>query len=1067
MGKTRVHSMPCSVWALVPLLLATACSEEIDITPLRPPRGTFGEEVVAMLRKDLAREARSGPERAQAVDGQQAALVEAIDGLAPEPFHDPLQAMLVKFVDDGLYRDGVMPGVSRAFADALDLFASDPNLLKAWSWESHRVGQLPRRTRLLATLIGFADLRALTTALADFGLAHDGLDEKGAPAAGEPRELAAAIEALSRTLQTVDPGDPRDRTLADVVDLLMTYDERLTVDATPLWLVRRDRRGAFQVAPGSLGSTFRDGDGDDLADLDPLGRPRLADGTPFTAPAHIDTFADTHDGEGRALLPGGDGTEPAYDYLDVHGSVARVLLGDARPLLEKDILFDLPGFLPAIVSGGRRTERSQDGETFSVFDFSAESALLDVLWAFFQILDFEDAPALLEILARLMDEHPQAAAGTIEAIDQILDRADAHTEAQTSPGSTFLDDLLLFLGDVLEQPGLLAAILDDVQNLDVAAVAETQARLLSFADPFVTEATADRCRNNAASCERAFTQPVDPGAADFEHNPGGGPARRGNRSLFARALHLVADTYGASFSLELRVGPFDIPLDALLHIEDLATFYFEVIGGRGREEGADVGCISDFVAETTSFVLDIDLEGCMTPEQANRFMNTELPSLLPPPFDNEGYEIRMHHGDALFAGEIAGLPAGLKSLAATLSRNNATYLLPELFTLLHRHWTSPDAEYLQADGFTPDPSFHTNLRSYEPLLIDVFTQTDSLRLIQEAGVVLADMRLADGRRAVDVVERAVRHLMLPDPTVVRRDGTSASTRGDGASIDPMSRFYLLRDALDGLDVALDAQPGVRDAWDRVTDELIDLFIDTALDPPSGRYVFRNPNAPVVTAHLVEMLRENVAARAADGTLHEALGDTWPTDMEDFLGGRGLAATHDLLAAIAADGTLKRLLHDATLDLTAPANLDDLTLRVLELLLDMYEYDPRPDDPEQDARGYTAAAAAWGRAISYADGGARLVFNLLRFLRRAAAADGTEDRMGTFLRNAVEPNDEAHTYHLFVLGRAIKRDQRVDPLAAGPLDVDDYDQMLRSVTTWLRNEQVGAEQLYDLIQKNRP
>ena len=103
-------------------------------------------------------------------------------------------------------------------------------------------------------------------------------------------------------------------------------------------------------------------------------------------------------------------------------------------------------------------------------------------------------------------------------------------------------------------------------------------------------------------------------------------------------------------------------------------------------------------------------------------------------------------------------------------------------------------------------------------------------------------------------------------------------------------------------------------------------------------------------------------------------------------------------------------------------------------------------------------------------GPPLLTDVMRAVRDTAEVDG-DDVVPTILRGAFTrqtqitalDGDPAGGYPMSELGRSIKYYNRPDPLSEAPLSSEDYELICTDVSTWLLDDQTGAEQVFDLIE----
>jgi hypothetical protein len=548
----------------------------------------------------------------------------------------------------GLYDDGTIPQSTESMGRVMEAFEAATNAQAAWGHFDARAGYRPITLALGAArpTIAYPYLRDFTNATLSL-LSPD----------SEPYALNPQLDAAGNRIAVPGPAYPqlsRMTTVAYAELVNATPDVplvplTLTTDATtgatvlsrprsdlellqtvfyaqdaafgagaPQYIVQRDRRGyaAVPLVEGQVPPPFVDQDGDGLPDLDASGRFVTTTGAPAPSPFFAMGAPDAaaRDAFSRALnAPGGT---PLYAYIDTTHTYAASLMHDFEPLLDPSPADDhetLMNLLAGayVLSGTRdgsakSTRTYADGETvfYDAFD-TASSPLIDLVYAFGQILADPTADSTLSLASALVSQQPNAVARMVGDGLYSKGLADQDHAAHIPSTSTLWDDLIDVGVQIDAEPGLLADILralgDDASlglSTCFSGYAQNRDRI-----------SYDRSRLNGPAFDfdtgdtSAPTTAVDRAQADSG----------ANRSEMQRFLQVIRDTDGVTAcnkqgavvhaqgvtllgSVDLPSGPADglaasLVLDVaygskstfgeceVFKIDDLAAFYLDSIVG--------------------------------------------------------------------------------------------------------------------------------------------------------------------------------------------------------------------------------------------------------------------------------------------------------------------------------------------------------------------------------------------------------------------------------------------------------------------------------------------------------
>ena len=1065
--------------------ISAGCAPELDVRHGEAAgytRESLGAEIYRIIKKDLARTAERPQVKTKALERHRTALVAGFDHTIPPAERSNVAELLQDIAPLARSHDR-LPMLTRSLAASLRDLAHQPTLLREWARSARHGAVAQPATGTLGWLMGWDSNRALLERFIEFAIDHDGFDSTGAPSPDKSDRLHRALTLLARHMATVEPYDvdPVHQTLRYALDILLDEvsgagpaGDHLESDPQPAPLVlRRDHRGLpmpRRLNDGSLVAPFVDLDGDDLADAAPDGHVNgsgeLIELPPFGSGPGYDSL-------GRALAADGG---PAYRFAPVRRTLLRAVLEGARDLgstcaitgrghacglLDGDLLFQLVEAAPTLL-GRRVTETDPtDGHTYQGFD-RADSPVLDLAHAVLTVLDMPGAPDrvlladLLSVLARLSSRDPAGAAAMLAAFNDAFEIADTpfYDDVSLAAGNTFLDDMLVILAELVATPGLLGDVVVALSITSGADLTQALIRLLHHRRARFTIPEADACAADSQGIEplptcQVFDEPVDRAAPDIT----------ANQSVMQRVVHLFADTSEVRFQASFDIMGVDL-VD--LQIPNLAEFYLDTVAAFERDKPPDArdptarGCLNvdPPLVEVMRGALELEsLEMCPTFRQVNRLMNSPAWALLPiaEARCGDGYNLREHHGDTLLAAEVSGLTDALRPVVRAFGKHGKTALLARILATVHRHYPTDRAHLLRADD-TPADVEGSGISRWEALILDVLRHARFFHDLVRASLAFAqldDQQPSNSVSATETVEAVARFLVTPRDGLRHRDGGDTSTRGDGSVVTPLSPFYLLKDAINRAERAVDSVEAGRKAWRIASDLLADHVIGTRRDADLEASFIRVEMPPLL-ARLLEVVESRTRALADEGKLSERLRHTYPRDLADLLREPELAAVLDLLAPMADDAVLRDLVRRALLHLTADENLDDLVAALATVLQDLY-----------DAEGYIAAVRAYGRLVDPALAGHRLIFHALRTTRETLALDGDTDRFGTLLRNGLQLDPATGTYYIFSIGRVVKAIHRVNPLDTGPLTEADYKQILEAAADYLLDDERGVEQLYDI------
>ena len=808
------------IYCLASVLALTACDADLDTTRSTTPRGTIGEVIYAETCQRVAYtsqvdEHNAGTRDLVDVSGQSFAdvclnngdppdnppaqipalvsvrslIVAAVNVILPEALLTPLENFLEALV--ALYDDDTMSDVMKKTATLLNSMASDPGFASAVARTQSRAGyRAPALSGGIApSVMRYPQLDAMLGTTLD--LIHDpGTD--GSPAGIANTEFHALLDATSMELQgaaAVASPSAADRTLALAVQLLLTptLDNG---DGTARPAVLRDWRGMAQLDAGVV-APFVDKDGDGLPDIDANGNfvdkngKKLDIARPF-APLAGDTAK--RDAQGRLTDAKGNFI---YGYVDLDPSMLAAVLRETPPLLDpaKDTVFGLAWGAGALLGARVPQTRSYTVGGKSVaykyngYD-TTDSALLDMFYAFVQILGDMNAEDVLTIGKTLLTTYESPTARVIAAMFDANDRGKAHAEATIPATSDIFDELVPIVVRALRVPGLMADLMDAMTDPHVKGLAAMFAAQMTNNTQFILD-------QNSQAAGGAWTSPVDRTQPDSDYN----------RSIMQRMAHLIHDANnvkmcnkpGATLGLCGLTVPF-VSFDAcnLFEIDDLALFYVLSMADPSvttsssakssryattyskvsfREQltsgvvqslmpdsgftdsilGSSCGTnISGFGRFPTSAALNrvlfIDqshqsdfINGTMDPTRCSdgdRFIDAHNNTIFgwekpipsnPSGFANDSFYDAVRPVVTAFAKHDECL--SYNDAGVCVKAQNAAKIFVDMMSLLHEHWASMQStvggkQYQSTSPHAPRYSTGDGVVTYEPLIAEILGQAD-------------------------------------------------------------------------------------------------------------------------------------------------------------------------------------------------------------------------------------------------------------------------------------------------------------------------------------------------------
>ncbi|TNF25658.1 MAG: hypothetical protein EP329_22645 [Deltaproteobacteria bacterium] len=996
--------------ALALLVAPTACDEPLNTERTRT-YADFGTEAYGILHDEYlwSSTPEVGAVRAGVIASRRDDLVTALNALIEGPVENGMLPVLERLVP--LYDNrpdgsaGPFPQMTRDVADILDVLLSDERTVEAVAALDNAFGANPDAVeRLLGTLARHPI--ALLDRVTDMTLAL------------EP-ELTELFRYLHRELPTLEDGHLRTTTEKGILQRLLEVKVENATEVTgpPVFSARIDGRGApvVNASGGAPPSPFVDGDGDGQVDVDEAGRPIDDLGVVVNMPTFSGrtTANEQRDQLGRALVDGSF----VYDYFELRSTALAFLLRDGRTLLAQGVHFDLFTAFEALL-GGRVSRDDADGQYTG---FYVEAApLLDLLHVVNELRRYPRLVQLTRALERGVVEREQLFRSLV--LDIAKARAIFEPAPSLTPGNTLFEDLHPTLASMARH-GLLRALVAAAKTPENQGMFESLAKQMSFTQ-LSLPSDMDLLETPAQVSNLNFF-----GATPWDRED----LSDADRSWLQKSSYLMWDTQGTGAYLKLfdRVTAYDVVIT-----DDMANMYVDAIADATV---IDLGneLLNDLAVMLVSEFDDLT----PTAEQLNLYMNHDQ-STTGNPVCRRGHQVRQHYGPALLALQASGSLRALRPWVKEIVAAGRTSDFVSLFATLAVHY-SPRT--FTEDGFT---SVGTGFRKLEPYLVKLFEETQfPTHFIQFSAWADQASFVLDGQtlNVADELDSFLKWMLDTDAHVALRDGSTSIASKHGGTIANPSRMQLLVDAFDRVDAALDASPTARAAWDRV--DLLGLFLDLDVD---GQ--LENKHALDITVALVPTIADQLTESIARPDWQEGI-ESFDEDMADLMGSRGFAAATDAMGRIRDTPEFHALVDELLAAMfaeeppSADTDLFGANLQMLSLLSQVRV----PMDATTQLLRFVGGLL---------DPDKRYVFNALETLQKIRVQD--PDNVMTALAQNLFREQTLGVFPYKTLKQAIKEAQRPAPGAGTLYSAGDFREVLTDLRDWLRDEQRGAERLYEII-----
>lgn len=1038
----------------------------------RVARGEDPGELSGLKYRDACRNGSELPSdsgvRLQALAAQRTRFVSAVDDSLIEPIPSDINKFLRAIIP--LYDDEGLQAQTRALAGLLKRIEDSPEALDALNRLGSREGYRPLEltTGLARPLLAYERINEVIEAL----LAAVG--EEG-EARAEWQQLLLALQSALNNASASDEMSVHPSNQELMRDLMFSENEAFFDDSLR-YLVRRDGRGVANLNGTSAAQwrgSFADTNLDGLPDIGLDGSYVDADGQSIeiSAPFAVAGEASTNPRDNHARLLAEDGSL-VFDYVDTSSTLLSGAMQETRAIWENkpEALIDLIYPLQTLLGPAEQiVETFDDGSVlpFNGFDTS-ESPILDVVYAG---SSFADQPSLffdLRLVEELLENRESELASVVRGFLMIQDWLDEvpYSDLELRAGTPLADEVLDYVEELASVPGLLEdflGALDDPRAKSLPAILAGYMRYKDEVDVF-TDSNGDingppvTLSPEGNNFVFDYGQPVDRSQADSV----------ANRSIFQRFVHLTADVHRAPFcnkaGAKMNLGPISYPLWGdgyaeceLFEIEDMATFYVQVILGTGEMEFKDslVDTLSniDFMLESLSGVNGFTK--FPTVEAVNRVMFSDLndfmAGLVEPPRALDGAVLRERHPATIFAWEQPGFIESIRPVAEVLGTYGREDLFGELLSLVNRHWYSEQSDMVQSSQPNAALFVHaTGLVKFEELAARALTEAN----IMNAGTELIGSAVSlpvDQYTGRDIITDTIRQLVLPEwnTGLTTRDGASTIARGDGQLHPHVTPGRLLIDALRKVDEAFELDPLDEETFSDALTVVTDVVLPVA--EQSGGATFTNRRAFAALQVASGFARARVGAHwDADDVVSWAA--SMPSNVEEVLGDPVFYSLVKLLDRMVMMPETRSELEEALGYLIGQVSPNEAFSVTLVSLADALQM-------SVDDQNLVPLLQALAPAFD-PDGG--LINSALQFVSDANALDDTKVTV-RFLERLVAVRAPAAETTFEALVDIAGEVNRQSPGAGGRWSPEDYAAVMLVVREYLLDDDYGVERLYQLIE----
>jgi hypothetical protein len=941
----------------------------------------------------------------------------------------------------------------------LQQFEGSPEALEALEQISIRRGYLPLELSggLSKPVLGYEEvgemLNTLTSSLSSGGYAHEAFQ--------------SFLQAEAYELETFAPETVDASAVSPTLEEWLLAKSDGEESSKPVYVVRRDDRG---LAMARIVAPFIDSDGDGLADVNAKGEFLGSDGqvlrgeTPFRV--RDETVSASRDAFGRWLTPTG---ELYFEYYDISKTTFGVALEELRPLFQTQpqIALDMvvPGLRtlgPEIVLGVQRLDGSI--YHYSGFDSSrSDSALANRAIA--SLVDKDATYHLVQMIQALVENEEPSLAKIANLLWQMKSWAKLpEYQGEMEPGSTMSEDTLVILEKILREPDLLEAVLQTLQQPEMAQLAELFATTMHYKDYIDYDPT-----DINAPPIGDFLTPVDRTQSDV----------RDNQSIFQRLVHMVHDLNGVPFcnkqGAKLDLGITTYPLFGgsfdecqLIEVDNTIVFYMESLIGEAELVFKDplVAVVAglDGLLELMS---GLDGFGTTpTPESLIRLIFTPqtdfLADISEPGVTIDGLLISEMHRGTAFVLEKPGFTDAMRPIVRAFYDHGQLKLLVDLMASLHRQWASPQNNIVQ--NINPQDVLYapkSGMVRLEPFIQRTITDGEILPIIGDIldriTNTMVDVESIDRSTQPmmgdEVLASGMRQVMLPElnPQLRNIDDTATLTLPSGRIIDSLSPAWQWVTAGLRAEIFWLQYPEELEVSDAATDALLEHLLE--VEQVQGQWGFRRPRVKAILDSAMDFAMSHLKAHRQAGDLAQ-----WAVDWEDdyLEAGRepGISQAKKLLLALMGDAQLRHLVDGLIAHLLGNNAPDDSYNAMLVVVADFLQL--KKEDPTTEPLAHNLAPAF--------EPGSGVIAAALSFLDSVQDADPDFVIMNV-MRSLNDSNVQGDVRSgMQLLQDAILEINRESAGDVGSLSAKDHLTIMQTLRGFIEDDGRGAQRMLDLVLK---
>lgn len=1086
--------------------LPAGCFKEYDFERQPVERGTLGEELHAIWRKDTARSANDAEAKTALLDARRDAFIAAVDTVAPPDqlvaFDSFLQATM-SLVDNDL-----LPTITRKIVAALRDALNKPDLLAALADTTAIAPEDFLSPVAEPNVLGYAtaypDIQTFASRATRIVLDNDGFDDAGGYDASESSGATEITRELADLLADVQPGGLLEDSLAIIVrDMLLRPDERFApADATrPIWSAVYDTRGyplATLDAQGRIQPPFVDTDLDGLADLDAQGRFVLTDAQVARLMPFAEGSADgfLRDAFGRASMAG---DKLAFAYVDLNTTGLGFVIREYANLSSRDVIPNLLAGMRAIM-GQMTAQRDERG---AYEGFGEDHPLMDLAHGATAMVATNDLPEIMQTTADFMDRSSGPLAATLVALERALDAADRYPAAKLNDDQTIAYDLIPVLHEISKDPELWSDVMDALGDPITRRAGDSMLTLLSYKNTTATVAFGgpyDACFQQCKGAHRIGTEQrfqcirsCPMGEVQKEPMDYSAPESPVNRSQLQAVWHLMWGLAGVPYEMateRIRINGRDYPaLPTMVRLDGGAEAFLRALAGNldmadavtPEFLNADLGPLLSFfgigagdiagVVSLLSQLFGVQLDRKPTADQLIRmfsqrdikFASSDGATILDlaEPMDRDGFKIADNLADGLFEAEASGMLDAVYPIAKAFSDHRREDLLLKLFIVVHDHYSGQQDLYANnMGGFSPSKA--ANLRAFEPMLADILGEGSLFDALGRLSVATKALREARGVDMNEALRKLLHHATLPG-NFTTRDGQTFINLADGRTEMNLTRLHVVLKALGDMSDRLKADPEAEAKWDKAASDALDLLLE-AQWPDGGEPSFTKPGSVALTVSATTFLADRARDKRDAGELVAWLEQDVRDLARDLFTSRMLAGAVVILEQILKDPENRAAL-DAFMQymVGTPRGREQVTMAAYQIVVRSTNtrvwvpvarelaslLDPDRVWEIEDSRG-------WAKLPLLSHGALLLDQTIARDPQGTGMAivHRAVNRRGSAPAPASDLIDILGDYW------------RLDPSATASFAADDYRAFFERLTAWLSDSKRGFEQIFDLAAMRR-